>query len=436
MQFLNMKHSKWAVIIAIAVTSFTSCIKDKFDEPPVDGYDPNLTATHTIAELKAMYTGASLQLTDSIVIAGVVAADDKSGNFYKSLVIQDATAGILIRLDQSGLSNTYMVGRKVYIKCQGLYLGAYNGLIQLGGSATTGSATEVDPLPSTLISKFLIKGSLNNEVTAITINSLYDLNDSHQNRLIKLENVQFASADAGVTYADGVLQLSKNRIVEHYDANCDKIGTIIIRNSGFATFVNNLTPTGKGTLYAIYSVFGTDKQLLIRDVNDVQFTGARCASFLKDFEDNNITSGGWSMQNVTGNINWSLNSVGSSSGSYYAQCRNYNGSSNVACESWLISPSVDLTTYTSPKLSFLNAYKYTGAPLQVLVSTDYTSGLPTTATWTQLTYTASAGNFAWINSGDIPLDSYIGTNVHVAFKYTGSASDGSTWEIDDILIKN
>eukprot|EP01034_Spumella_vulgaris_P006617 gene6617-8418_t len=131
------------LVVALVVTTLSSCIKDNYDEPPVNGSDPNLTVTHTIRNLKHLFNGtSSVQITDDVIIAGVIAADDRSGNFYKTLVIQDSTAGITIRLDESGLFNNYMVGRRVFIKCKGLYLGAYNGLIQLGAAATAGTATE------------------------------------------------------------------------------------------------------------------------------------------------------------------------------------------------------------------------------------------------------------------------------------------------------
>ena len=55
-------------------------------------------------------------------------------------------------------------------------------------------------------------------------------------------------------------------------------------------------------------------------------------------------------------------------------------------------------------------------------------------TWNQLQATLSTGNFDWVSSGNIDLTSYAGTNTYVAFKYTGSSSDGSTWEIDEIMI--
>ena len=101
----------------------------------------------------------------------------------------------------------------------------------------------------------------------------------------------------------------------------------------------------------------------------------------------------------------------------------------------MISPPVNLSNATLPQLSFLNAYKYTGAALELYISTNYSSGAPNTATWTKLNYTLSSGNFVFVNSGAVNLSAYKSAQVRIGFKYTGSATDGSTWELDDIIIK-
>ena len=115
---------------------------------------------------------------------------------------------------------------------------------------------------------------------------------------------------------------------------------------------------------------------------------------------------------------------------------NYTGSTNVASEAWLISPAIDLSASTNSTLDFRNAYKYTGDPLEVYVSNNYDgTSAPSSATWTQLGVNLSTGNFSWENGGPVSLNSFIGNNaVYIAFKYTGTNSDGSTWEIDDIVI--
>ena len=63
------------------------------------------------------------------------------------------------------------------------------------------------------------------------------------------------------------------------------------------------------------------------------------------------------------------------------------------------------------------------------ISTDYTSGDPNLAHWTQLaipTYPAGT-NWTFVNSGEIALDAYIGKSVKIAFKYISTASSSATW---------
>jgi hypothetical protein len=50
--------------------------------------------------LKSRYTiGAStpVKVTDDLIISGIVNADDKDGNFYKVITLQDSTGGIQIK---------------------------------------------------------------------------------------------------------------------------------------------------------------------------------------------------------------------------------------------------------------------------------------------------------------------------------------------------
>ncbi len=423
------------ILIVTFVGLFTSCIQDNYTDPANNGVDPNLTANISIADLKAQYLGTAIELPDTMIISGVVVADDKSGNLYKSIIIDDGTAGILIRVDNNGLFGTYPVGRRVFVKCGGLWMGDYGGLIQLGGQLTAGSTNEVDVIPALLTGNYLFPGTYNNPVTPITVD-IPSLNDSYQNRLIRLQNVQFIYADTGRTFSDAQLQQTVNLNITDCNGN-----TVIVRTSGYADFAGQMVPGGNGDFIAVYGIFGSDMQLTVRHPNDLQLTGARCGDpiIYKDFEDGSVTSGGWSVQQVTGpSITWTVNTAGSMFGDVYGQCRNYLPP-NIACETWLISPSMDLSPFaassTNPIFSMQTACNYTGANLEVYYSTDYVSGLPATGTWTLLPVALSSGSWAWVSSGNIDLSTYTtGTNVHIGIKYTGSASDGKTWEIDEIKV--
>jgi len=113
-----------------------------------------------------------------------------------------------------------------------------------------------------------------------------------------------------------------------------------------------------------------------------------------------------------------------------------------ASEGWLISPVINLTGKTNANLSFEHTGKYFTADKAteqvVLVSTNYTSGLPSTATWTTLTVpTWPTGNdWSFVNSGDISLSSVGGnTTVRIAFKFSSTTAGSATWEIKNFIVK-
>ena len=107
------------------------------DEPAAVTLTPNTT----IKDLKALYTksGNPVHIESDLIIGGQVISSDASGNVYRSLYIQDATGGIEIKIGRTGLYNDYKLGQWIYVKCNGLTLGNYEGMLQLGMRDPTGS---------------------------------------------------------------------------------------------------------------------------------------------------------------------------------------------------------------------------------------------------------------------------------------------------------
>lgn len=404
-----MKKYFW--ITFLVVTALVSCRKE-YEVPPI----PTIPTGNviTLDSLRELFQGSPIHFTSTdMSVYGVITADEVDGNLYKNVYLQSGSAAINVRLLNSG--GVY-IGDSIRIYLRGTVLSKYNGVLQL-------DSVDVD--------RNIVKQASGVVVEPLDV-ELTDINTSLQSRLVRINNVEFETAEIGQTYADGTNQVTENHLI----ADCAG-HTQIVRTSGFANYANQALPTGHGSLVAIVGDFNGEIQLYIRRISEVNMAAPRCpAPFLgKNFEDNSVTSGGWSIQNVSGSVNWATNSIGASSGSYYAQCSNFISGSNQACDTWLVSPTIDLSGSVNPALSFINAYKYTGAAMQVYVSTNYVSGLPATGTWTQLTgWTASPGSFTWVSSGYVNLSAYKTNNVHIAFRYTGSSSDGSTWEIDDIKI--
>ena len=266
------KYFSKIALLLILVIGFLSCVKHEFDEPPVGGNDPNITANATIAQIKALHTtGQFEKITEDLILSTIVTADDKSGNYYKTFIVQDATGGIEVKINASDQYVNYPIGRRVFIKCKGLYLDDYNGVIQLGGNTYVDlGATKLGGIEPTLASQYLFPGKYNQVVTPKKV-KIQDLQTSDISTLISIDDVEFSLADAAKMYADPSLGLSVNHTIEDCNTN-----SIVLRTSNFATFAADLTPSGKGTLTAIYSVFGTTKQVFIRDTRDVAMIGTRC----------------------------------------------------------------------------------------------------------------------------------------------------------------
>ncbi len=403
------------LLLLAGISLFSVSCKKDFDTPPIKTIPEGNKIT--IADLKAMYQGTPLKITDELSMFAVVTMDEQSGNIYKEAYIQDETGAINLRLLSSG--GLYQ-GDSVRVFLKGTILSTYNQMMQL-------DSVDVD--------NNIIKQATKRDRQPDVFTSIAQITTGQQAKLIKLENVQFVSNELGNTYADGVNLTSQSRTLE------DSLGnTIIVRTSGYANFANDTLPNGSGSLIVIVSQFNSTLQLLIRNPNEVVFNNPRFGAgnpgntLTKNFQDQSITSGGWTTQLITGTYNWTTSDAGST-GNFYGMMSNWTGSGNVASEAWLISPAIDLSASTNATFDFRNASNFSGPNMEVLVSTNYDGvSAPSTATWTQLGANLSTGGFAWVNGGPLSLNSYLTNGVYLAFKYTGTASSGKTWEVDDIIV--
>ena len=420
------KTLKLSVLITLTTIFIVACERD-FDMPPI----VEITAGQVInlEQLRAMHTGSDITITDTLSVYAVVTMDETSGNLYKEAYVQDGSASMYLRFTSS--SGLYE-GDSIRIDLQGTTLKRYNQMLQL------------DSLDADLnIFKQETQLSTISEVTTLAEIALNG--NAFQAKLVQIENVEFICDDLNNSFADEVNQESLNRYLQDEIGNQVNVSTI-----GYSDFANQIIPSGNGTVTAIVSQYNDDVQLLLRRPSEAQLINDRIDDcdgtgggngngdiiFIKNFDDNSVTSGGWITQLVSGpsNCDWGIYEGSNSA----AKASNYLDGVNSACESWLISPAVDLSA-TSPVLSFRNTYNFGGDPLQLLISTDYSgSGDPNSANWTDMTTQVqwSSGGFEWVSSGDINLSNYTQANVYIAYKYLGSNSDGSTWEIDDVQIIN
>lgn len=92
----------------------------------------------SIQYLKTRYTGYPTPITQPCEIRGVVTANDRYGTFRQTLVVQDETGAVELKVSSQELAVDFHVGQPVGIRCQGLVLGGYGGVVSLGAVSRDG----------------------------------------------------------------------------------------------------------------------------------------------------------------------------------------------------------------------------------------------------------------------------------------------------------
>ncbi len=424
---INIKSFILIAIIGMSA-AFSSCVKDEFADPEalVPAFTvPDGATLITIQALKAYHTvlGQLDSITTDIYIKGIVTGNDQYGNIYKTLYIQDETAGIVLSLNKTSLYNEYKQGQLIYVKCKDLVLGDYGGTPQLGGvyNGGTGQMVEI------FIANHLFKSGMPGPVPApIHVRASTDLTPDNLSKLVILDSCSFS--EAGLPFVSD--NLTTDRGLKLKDGT-----TISVRTSNYASFKNNIIPAGKGTVIGLLGLFNGTYQLAIRNIDDVY-------GFVPPIADASFTTdpltwpapNTWTTQNVAGAQVWAYDA------SYKMMKVSGYAGSNFANEDWLISPSYSTMNLSTAVLSFDHAAKF-GSPsteLHVMISTDYTGSNFATSNWTELTVPnwPSGADWNFINSGDIDLSAYLNqANLRIAFKYTSTTSSGATWEVKTLNIR-
>ncbi len=441
-----MKNVK-IILTAFVVTTFLGCSNsDYYTTPDLSGTCSDLTATRTTDEVLGIVNNSLQQFGDAYdndIIEAYVTSSDEGGNFFKSLslVSIDGTKGFNIPIDAYNLYNRFEPGRKVYIKLKDRHyqINEDTDSKEIGSFYSDDPTTTVDDAVGRIsgveYQDVIIRGCTNVPETTLVNNFtiVQAKNDSNLNKLIEFNNVQFTDESLGKKYYDTTLNdiggATNHEIIDE-DGN-----RMTVRVSSFATFAGSAVPSFNGKLRGVLTKFNGAYQFMIRTLNDVQLTNPRIVPLYEESFSTNFPS--WIKFSVTGAQVWSLDTQFGNPGSC-ARMSGFANNTNNPNEDWLISPPINLSSASIASLSFDNASRFAGNLLETYISTNYTSGNPSTATWvllTGITLDTNTNAYVWTNSGEVNIDSYTGNNnVRIAFKYTSTNSASRTWEVDNVKI--
>ena len=378
-------------------------------------------ANTTIAELLAMHTIGSEDSFDSIpvgsniIICGYVTTSDEWGNNYKYINIEDSTGGIQIKIDNKALYNRYKIGERIYVKCDGLVLGDYRKLPQLGLWANGA----MQPIPSFKTYLYIFPdGAPVGEYPAIdmtTIPAANDIPSTMYNCRVRLIGATFVEGGMA-TFSDPGASTS-------HDIKMSDGTTITMRTSNYATFANEILPVGTGEITGILTRYNNYVQIVINSPDDlVGFTVPVERQTIFSVNYNNAFNEGW-IQTGTGNP-WQTMVNNNFSGFYVNPAANE--------DYYLISPAIDLSNTDRPELSFTHRAPQGFDPntMMCFYTSNYTGDVSTTL-WIPFNLSSASGQ---TTSNDFLMELPEGAkspNFRLMYHITAAPS---SWYLSDIKI--
>lgn len=237
------------------------------DDKPTGTEEPEGTSKVSVQYLKSLYRGYPLRITEDLELHVVVAANDLFGAFPYTLVVQDETGGIEIKISVRGLYTEFAVGQQLLLRCQELTLGGYGGLVQLG-TASADLDYETGFIAEVVLPSYLNKtGRPIVEVLPETV-TIEGLLPRHVDKLVALEQVQFTGDELSLSWCDDEYAGTRHIV--------DPAGNILeVWTHPDASFAGNVLPSGSGYIEGILSYFNKSYQLRVFSPKNVLMRGKR-----------------------------------------------------------------------------------------------------------------------------------------------------------------
>ncbi len=233
--------------------------------PPGGGSEipgPGDEKTVSIAFLKTLYNGAPLHLTGEYRISGAVVSDDRQGNFHKTLVLDDGTAGIEVRVDVEQIFKTFRIHSRAAVRCNGLWLGSYGGTLQLGAEPFGDFQTQ--PLAESAVAEHIFADNeFYGEIKARTLN-FSQLSQRDVSTFVAFEGVSFVREERGMGWAETTAEDGSEPPAATDRHLVDAAGdTLAVRTSRHTRFAAWPLPEGTGRIEGVLGYFNGGYQLVV-----------------------------------------------------------------------------------------------------------------------------------------------------------------------------
>ena len=251
-------------ILVISLLLLAAACREKSVIPDGTGYPAEETVS--IAFLKTLYKGAPVRIVGEYRISGNVVSSDAQGNFYKTLVLDDGTSGIEVKLDMEQIFKTFGIHGRVMVRCNGLWLGSYGGTLQLGDEPYEGYQTQY--IPKTAIAGHLLRDNEFHEEVFPRKLTVAQIVPTYISTSAKFDGVQFIDEELGLGWSEANADTDRHAIDTAGD-------TLTVRTSRHALFASDLLPKGSGAISGVLGYFNGTYQLVLCDERGAEMENPR-----------------------------------------------------------------------------------------------------------------------------------------------------------------
>lgn len=264
---MKILHKILCLPVILMALAFTACDRD-YDMPPLNEPKFELPAdaqTITIKQLREKYAAATqsapITIEDSLYLRARVSADDRSGNIFKTIYLQDETGGISVLVDQSSVYSDYPAGQEVIVDLKGLCVSVYGDEQQLGHPAGYLYRTPYEKFKQHIHRNGWADESKVELKEFSNISKLSDDPDANKFTVVRLIGVHFTDG--------GKANFAENSGYGTHDLVDQYGNSISVRTSNYAAFAATKLPVGTGNVIGVLGRFRGAWQLTIRSAEDV-----------------------------------------------------------------------------------------------------------------------------------------------------------------------
>ncbi|MFI3330822.1 MAG: DUF5689 domain-containing protein [Rikenellaceae bacterium] len=250
-------------LIIILFLGLVACNYDKVPDWEFNG-ESDVTPNAFIENFRPLVGASPQEFMDNYIVKGTVITHEGAGNFYKSIIIDDGTAGLEIMVGLYNLDDIYPLGSVLVVKCKGLFLGEENSVLQLGEDGVS----SVNYLSHKYIASKYITLTSDKLSPSLTELEISELSPAYCGRLVKLSDVYTTESDSTswASYSSWT-QFYSDTYREFSDYNSN---TVKVLTSAYADFAGDYMPSGEVDICGVLFYDSAEGYYIkLRDLNDI-----------------------------------------------------------------------------------------------------------------------------------------------------------------------